>query len=260
MAPAKATKKNTTNPSKSTAKTVSPRTKRVSTKNKRTHPFPFKMRDVLNGNNKHIIDWKEGGKVFIIKDHRAFEDEILPQYGFETRELRSFSRNLSAWGFHRYNRDPKINVGSPGGTEWKNKHFYEGVTDSVLKLIKRKESKKKACKSTGFLSRLSDEDEMDLANDEESIEQPVDSTEEDEDEDEEEEEDDEDEDDHDDDEEEEDIPLEATLQREDSLFAEQSQEMFAIHQSDELPVKESKVDQPTRPTRPSFMRRHLDNL
>ena len=249
MAPTKSTKKGT---SKSTAQAVSPKKETVTKKNKRTHPFPFKMRDVLKGNNKHIIDWMEGGKVFIIKDHRAFETDILPQYGFETRELRFFSRNLSAWGFNRANRDPKIYVGCPGGTMWKNKHFYKGATDDVLKLIKRKPqmSKRKTPKSTCSLSCSSADDEMDLDDNKESIEQPVDSTEE-------EEEEEEQEDDNDDD----DVPLETTLQREDSLFARNSEDLFAIHQSgDELPVEEAQVKQPTRPTPPSFMRRHLENL
>lgn len=67
--------------------------------------FPFKLHQLLDDaakeGNEHIVSWLPHGKAFKVHSKKEFENEILPRYYSATTKYRSFSRQLSIYGFKR---------------------------------------------------------------------------------------------------------------------------------------------------------------
>ena len=47
-----------------------------------------------------IASWSEDGKMFIIKDQKVFEKEVIPQF-FDHNKFTSFARQLNFYGFRK---------------------------------------------------------------------------------------------------------------------------------------------------------------
>ena len=47
-----------------------------------------------------IASWDEDGIMFIIKDQKVFEKEVIPQF-FKHSKFTSFARQLHFYGFHK---------------------------------------------------------------------------------------------------------------------------------------------------------------
>ncbi|EEC44465.1 predicted protein [Phaeodactylum tricornutum CCAP 1055/1] len=67
--------------------------------------FPVKLHYLLsetedNGSD-HIISWQPHGRAFLVHDHGAFVDHVLPNW-FKQSKFPSFQRQLNLYGFKRF--------------------------------------------------------------------------------------------------------------------------------------------------------------
>lgn len=68
--------------------------------------FPQKLHLILsNQEHQHIITWLTHGRSWCILERNKFEEEVIPLY-FQHRNLASFMRQVSAWGFRRVSQGP----------------------------------------------------------------------------------------------------------------------------------------------------------
>ncbi|NWQ64246.1 HSFY1 protein, partial [Neopipo cinnamomea] len=78
--------------------------------------FPQKLRRMLESSRFQSIWWSEGGKcVAINKD--LFKEEVLgragPQRLFDTQKMKSFMRQLNAYGFTKTKQDDQRSASLP---------------------------------------------------------------------------------------------------------------------------------------------------
>lgn len=50
--------------------------------------------------NSHLAGWTEDGNMFVIKDQKVFEKDIIPQF-FDHNKFTSFARQLNFYGFRK---------------------------------------------------------------------------------------------------------------------------------------------------------------
>jgi len=108
--------------------------------------FPRQLHDLLRECDDEIATWNRNGSSFMIVDHVAFVQEVLPKY-FRHTNLDSFKRQLNAYGFQgrfpmyrhpffqRDNRGCLSKVQRTGGS---GKQSQERQNASKKKIIARK--------------------------------------------------------------------------------------------------------------------------
>lgn len=63
--------------------------------------FPIILYHILSKpENESIITWLPDGRSWMILNHKALEDKIIPLY-FRHKNLSSFIRQVNGWGFRR---------------------------------------------------------------------------------------------------------------------------------------------------------------
>lgn len=68
--------------------------------------FPEKLMMILSKpEHAHIISWLPHGRAFIVRNSNLFGKAVLPTY-FKTKQVKSFRKQLSLWGFKRLTRGP----------------------------------------------------------------------------------------------------------------------------------------------------------
>ena len=118
-------------------------------KRKRRHAFPEKLYNLLESSTKngqnHIIDWVKNGKAFRVKEVNVFENELLPK-SFGHKKMRSFTRQLSYWGFQR--------VGNSKNSENEFMHpkFIRGEKSMTSKILRTKRNDVGVKKSGAFFN------------------------------------------------------------------------------------------------------------
>ncbi|KAL3826874.1 hypothetical protein ACHAXA_000842 [Cyclostephanos tholiformis] len=95
--------------------------------------FPFRLYDMLEyvstSENSSAISWTHDGLAFVINQEDIFLEHVVPMF-FNQTKFRSFTRQLSLWGFRRLN----------ARNTWFNQYFIRGSVEG-LKYIKRVEVK-----------------------------------------------------------------------------------------------------------------------
>lgn len=94
------------------------------------YSFPLKLYDVIDAEDKEVIDWLLDGKAFKVKNVVAFREITLLKY-FRHNKITSFNKQLNLYGFKRINSGE--NVGA-----YYHAEFLRGRRDLAIeiKLVK----------------------------------------------------------------------------------------------------------------------------
>jgi len=101
--------------------------------------FIKKLMEILSDiTNSHLISWNQNGKSFIVKDTKAFSEEVLPKY-FKSCNFNSFVRQLNMYNFHKVRNT--TSAGDNESCEFENEYFIRNKPQ-LLCNIKRKSNEK----------------------------------------------------------------------------------------------------------------------
>jgi hypothetical protein len=82
--------------------------------------FAEQIMTVLDDESFPYLIWMPDGRSFTIMDHKKFTSELMPKL-FNIRNMSSFVRKLSRWGFNRYHEKETMN-----SDLFKHKDFRRG--------------------------------------------------------------------------------------------------------------------------------------
>lgn len=96
--------------------------------------FILQMRDILSRPEyTHLVEWKDDGLMFIIKDTDRFMREVAPDY-FKQSVYKSFTRQMNMYDFH------KCKLGHEEGQYFYHPYFQRDKPQLMHKIIRQSNS------------------------------------------------------------------------------------------------------------------------
>mmetsp|Transcript_48414 Transcript_48414/g.89796 ORF Transcript_48414/g.89796 Transcript_48414/m.89796 type:complete len:421 (-) Transcript_48414:201-1463(-) len=103
--------------------------------------FPIKLHDMLDDESlDEIVSWQSHGRCFVVRDHKRFASEVMPQY-FKQTKFASFQRQLNLYGFQRFTQGQDKNG-------YYHEYFLRGQRHLCSSMIRMKVKGTKVRKAT----------------------------------------------------------------------------------------------------------------
>ena len=118
--------------------------------------FIAKTHQLIEFAPKAFIEWTTDGTSFIVKEPKRLEKEVLQKY-FNHRNFSSFSRQLSFYGFQKFNTYLRLNSSKMATRcfEYRHKSFIRGRLDLMREIKRKTNGTGDAANASGLKDRLS---------------------------------------------------------------------------------------------------------